>query len=191
MNGEETKTQRRGGDYWLFVICYSVSKVWGTEGQAVNIAVVLQGQFSGLGKGEAFHLTLLTLDDFPALLNHSIQFIVISVGVVVEDSEPLYSSCQCQVQGINVSGMSPGSCRLVLRRRVHRIMDEEIRVLREPHIFFDTSALSVPVSEFVVREKDELLAHAHIGVTQVDGENLHCIKLKAKGTLTRVIDVRF
>ena len=80
------KTQRRGGDYWLFVICYSVSKVWGTEGQSVNIAKVLQGQFSGLGKGEAFHLALLTLDDFPALLHHRIQFIVISVMVVVEES---------------------------------------------------------------------------------------------------------
>lgn len=100
-----------------------------TEGQAVNSKEGLQGEFGSLVKGKAFHLAFLPLDEFPARLNNSIQFIVISVMVVMEESQPLDSSCQCQVQGIHVSGMPPGSCRLVLRRGVHGIMDEEIRPL--------------------------------------------------------------
>lgn len=87
--------------YLLFPIIYSPYANKGEEeakeGQVVNFEEVLKGQFSRLAKGKAFHRAFLPLDEFPARLDHGIQFIVIPAVIVMEESKPLYAGCKCQV----------------------------------------------------------------------------------------------
>ncbi len=50
-----------------------------------------------------------TLDDFLTLLDNYIQVRIASILIMVEEPQLPDMGLQCQVQGIRVSGMAPGS----------------------------------------------------------------------------------